>query len=305
MAAELWDGIDGKSVTSAKIGKGILFCGVSLEEVFTEIGCIADCEIPADKPIHFGHRSMDNGTEIYFISNQSNQIQEVSLTFRVEGLQPELWNPIDGSMRKLQEFSFAKNATTVPVALDAFESAFIVFREKGKPVAGSKNFPKAVKIAELTNSWNVDFEGKVAVPAPIHLDKLQDLATSEDEKVKYYAGNMIYTTTFDLDGSSSNEETILLDLGKVAMMAKVWVNDQYVGGAWTAPYSVDISKAVKKGKNTLRIDVVNTWVNRLIGDTKLPKEERETWAGINPYNENSLLQETGLIGPVMIYKKII
>jgi hypothetical protein len=38
----------------------------------------------------------------------------------------------------------------------------------------------------------------------------------------------------------------------------------------------------------------------MIGDKNLPKEERETWAGINDYQPDSPLQKTGLLGPVRI-----
>ena len=111
---------------------------------------------------------------------------------------------------------------------------------------------------------------------------------------------MLYTTTFNFDCPLSKGEKVYLDLGEVNKLAKVWINEQYVGGAWTMPYSVDISSALKQGKNTLRIDVVNTWVNRMIGDKNLPKEQRETWAGINDYQPDSPLQKTGLIGPVKL-----
>ena len=206
-------------------------------------------------------------------------------------------------MRKLTEFSTDGETTTVPVVLDKFESAFIVFREKGRPIAGTKNFPQQEQIATIKNGWDVQFNGKLTNPTPIHLEQLQDLATSKEDNIKYFSGNMIYSTTFDFDQEVPEKEQVYLDLGEVAKMAKVWVNNQYVGGVWTYPYAVDISQALKQGTNTLRIDVVNTWVNRLIGDTTIPKEERETWVGINPYNPNSPLQKTGLIGPVSLYKK--
>jgi hypothetical protein len=32
------------------------------------------------------------------------------------------------------------------------------------------------------------------------------------------------------------------------------------------PYEIDITKAVKKGENSIEIEVTNTWHNRLIGD---------------------------------------
>lgn len=62
----------------------------------------------------------------------------------------------------------------------------------------------------------------------------------------------------------------------------------------------NISSALKKGTNNLRIDVVNTWVNWLIGDKIVPKEQRETWSGMNPYNPDSKLPKSGLIGPAQL-----
>lgn len=299
MASELWGAVDGVKVTSAKVGKGQLFTGVSLEDVFSEIGCVEDCKIPAGVPINYGHRKMDE-TDIYFITNQSEAVQEADLTFRVGEMQPELFNPITGTIRKLTEFTSVSETTTVPIVLEGYESAFIVFRKKGEPIAGTKNFPKPTQVTDLKAVWDVSFDSPLTNPAPIRLDQLQDLATSADENIKYFSGNLIYATTFEFDPTTAKGETIYLDLGEVSKMAKVWVNDQYVGGAWTPPYRVNISDALKEGTNTLRIDVVNTWVNRMIGDKTLPKEKRETWAGINPYEPNSQLQKSGLLGPVVL-----
>nr|WP_129734398.1 glycosyl hydrolase [Parabacteroides goldsteinii] len=299
MASELWGKIDGTNVTSGQVGKGMLFNGVGLEEVFSKIGCVEDCRIPAGTPFLFGHRKMDN-TEIYFISNQSESVQKADLKFRVKGLRPELFDPITGRTRELTEFTSDDKGTTVPVTLHGYESGFIVFRKKGGPTAGTKNFPQPVKVSELKEAWNVKFNGKLSNPASIRLEELQDLSQSSNDSIKYFSGNMIYTTTFDFDRSLSDGEQIYLDLGEVNKLAKVWVNEEYVGGAWTMPYHVDISSALKQGKNVLRIDVVNTWVNRMIGDKNLPKEQRETWAGINDYLPDSPLQKTGLIGPVKL-----
>jgi hypothetical protein len=52
----------------------------------------------------------------------------------------------------------------------------------------------------------------------------------------------------------------------VANIAEVIVNGISCGIAWTPPYTVDISKALKQGKNEITIRVSNTWANRMIGD---------------------------------------
>lgn len=299
MASELWGTVDGVKQTKAKRGQGMLFNGVELEEVFSEIGVTEDCKIPAGVPFLFGHRKMTD-TDIYFLSNQSASSQKSTLKFRVKDKQPELFNPTTGEIRDLTEFTTDASGITLPITLLGYESSFIVFRKKGSPVAGSKNFPEPVEFSVLKTNWSIDFNSKLSNPASIHLDQLYDLATSANDSIRYFSGNMLYTTNFDFSRSLTEGERVYLDLGEVNNMAKIWVNDQYVGGVWTMPYQVDITSALKKGKNTLRVDVVNKWVNRMIGDKNLPSEKRETWAGINDYQPDSPLQKTGLIGPVKL-----
>ena len=92
----------------------------------------------------------------------------------------------------------------------------------------------------------------------------------------------------------------MLDLGKVCEMDKVKINGIDVGGAWTKPYVIDITKAVNTGNKTIEISVVNNWVNRLVGDSRLSDEERKTSYVAKTYNPQTKLQSSGLIGPVII-----
>jgi hypothetical protein len=100
--------------------------------------------------------------------------------------------------------------------------------------------------------------------------------------------------------SLPKDKKIYLDLGKVSAMAKVKINGQYAGGAWTLPYRVDITDFLKEGDNTVEVEVVNTWVNRLIGDLGLPKEERRVQGTHIYLREDTPLHESGLIGPVKV-----
>jgi hypothetical protein len=63
-----------------------------------------------------------------------------------------------------------------------------------------------------------------------------------------------------------------LQLGDVRESAKVWLNDQYLGTLWSNPYQITI-KNLKKGKNSLRIQVTNSGSNRI----KAKEARGESW----------------------------
>ena len=146
----------------------------------------------------------------------------------------------------------------------------------------------------------VDFADKVRGPQePVVFESLTDWSTNADDKIKYYSGTATYKTNFKLD-KAPTDENILINLNDFVAMARVKVNGQDAGGVWTAPYELDITDFVKEGDNELEIEVVNTWVNRLIGDQKLPEAQRTTWTPCSPWTADSPLQKAGLMGPVVI-----
>ncbi len=302
LATKIWGKIDGVNVKSGKCGKGMIYSGVGLDYVMSEVGCVEDCIIPEGVPLLYSHQS-DKGAEIYFLTNQGNKKVTTEITFRVKDLQPELWIPTTGETRILPAFIQNEVSTVVPVSMERGESFFIVFRNPGKPASTlvETNFPKPEVLSTASNPWKVSFESKVKQPAPIELKTLVDLQTYPDDNVKYFSGRATYKTT--IDGVVPAEgEIISLNLSKVASMAKVKVNNHYAGGVWTYPFRLDVTQYIKKGKNQIEIEVVNTWVNRMIGDMTLPECERETNALFNPYDADSNLVESGLIGPVTLEK---
>ncbi|MCY1722089.1 glycosyl hydrolase [Prolixibacteraceae bacterium Z1-6] len=302
MAAHLWGDIDGLKSKFHTFGKGLVLNGMTMEEAFSLINCEPDCKLPEDNSIHFGHRTLPN-SEVYFVTNQTNDCKIFSPEFRVENKQPELWQATDGTMRKLPAFEQTKNGVKVPLKLAPYESVFIVFKQKATNKSGSKledNFPNPQTLAELNGPWIVQFDPALRGPEnSIVYTSLEDWTSSSNEQIKYYSGAATYSGSFNLKELPGKEQ-VFIDLGKLSSMAKVKVNGTSVGGVWTPPYKMDISKAIKEGENTVEIEVVNTWVNRLIGDQNLPEDDRETWTLVNPYRKDSRLQPSGLLGPVVV-----
>lgn len=303
-AAELWGNVDGINVKQRSFGKGLITSGLTMEEVFSAINLNPDCKLPEDNSIHYGHRTLKNGTEIYFVSNQTNETKIIHPEFRVTKMKPELWEPTSGYVRALPSYESKKSSTIVPLKLAPFESVFIVFSEK---TAGTKdeanveaNYPAQAQITSIKSNWEVQFDSIKGGPKePVIMEKLKDWTTFSDEKIKFYSGTAIYNNTFDIT-KPIEDENIIIGLGNLTAMGKVYINDQYAGGVWTPPYQLDITAFVKQGKNSIKIEVANNWMNRLIGDLNLPENQRTTWLFVNPYQKDSALQPSGLFGPVII-----
>lgn len=67
---------------------------------------------------------------------------------------------------------------------------------------------------------------------------------------------------------------------------------------------VEITAAVRPANNDLEIDVVNLWVNRVVGDLNLPKEKRITQTHdvfrFGMVRPTTPLLDSGLFGPVTL-----
>ena len=282
-------------------GKGFVAEGFELSELFDQIDLTKDLDIGDDQPVLWTHRSMP-GLHIYFLTNQSNVEINIVPDFRVQGMKPQLWDAIAGSIRDLPAFQEHDGVTTVPLKLQALQSAFIVFEKESREPADvgvEANFPQPQTIASVSDPWSVTFDVSQRGPVkPVEMKELYDWTIASNDSIKYYSGTAVYQNHFELPELPA--QSVFLNLGEASALATVRVNGLEVGGIWIAPWTVDISDAVKAGKNSVEISVVNTWANRLIGDSRLPQKERQTWCLINPFTPDSDLFPAGLLGPVTV-----
>ncbi len=126
LAAELWGDCDGTTKTERQFGKGRVFRGIDLEEAMRRLEMKPDLIGPDD--IFWTHRQTKDA-DIYFLSNQQLKDRTETITFRVDGKRPEIWNPVDGSLDFPAVFASEKGAVRMSVFLGPGESTFVVFRQ--------------------------------------------------------------------------------------------------------------------------------------------------------------------------------
>ncbi|GAA0540641.1 glycosyl hydrolase [Chitinophaga japonensis] len=241
--------------------------------------------------------------DIYFISSQEDTTRSFDLSLRIAGKVPELWDPLSGDIREAKDWRMEKGRTVLPLQLVPAGSLFIVLRKHTTQTAQhhGSNWPLFRPVQTLPGNWQVAFDPSAGGPAkPLSFAALEDWSRRPEPGIGYYAGTAVYTKTFDWKKRPAKDGHLWLDLGDVANIAEVRLNGMPCGIAWTPPYRVDITQALRPGRNHLRIEVTNTWANRLIGDQALPEAQRITRTTA-PYRlEGKPLLRAGLLGPVTI-----
>ena len=205
--------------------------------------------------IAFAHRA-GNDFDIYFLSNQTDKEQTFTPIFRQSKGDTVIYNPLTD-----ESSDYQGTITLAPCG-----SAFIFMGEKNVFQLGKHFFPQEKTtfscIENGRNQYDIAFK-----ESGITLKKqlLFDWSKHEDDRIRYFSGHARYTTTWKLKKKEMLQKRVWLSLPNVKDIAHVWINGKDCGIAWTAPYEVEITGALQKGKNTIEIEVVNTWHNALRG----------------------------------------
>lgn len=304
LADNLW-GSNSPERGQSEIGEGLLVWGQTAREYLQGEGVAPDFEASAAQDSsHFDyiHYTID-GADVYFISNQTIQYQSVDAVFRVAGRQPEIWDPVTGTIQKAGDFRQSGGRTIVPIKFDPFGSCFVVLRDRipaKRQGKATSNYPEFQVTQEIRGPWQLAFDSAWGGPTSVEFEELADWTESTDPGIKYYSGKAVYDKTFDCS-EVDEARRYWLELNRVGDVgiAAVELNGRDLGVVWTTPFRVEITGALQSGQNQLKILVVNNWLNRLIGDRGKPRDKSFTRTNIK-IRDDWYLQESGLLGPVRV-----
>ena len=281
----------------------------SWKAILTDKVEIPDFKVEGRDDITFAHRKTKQ-EDIYFFFNPDSIATNFKTTFRVSNKIPELWNPMNGMVRKMAQFESGKNYTTTHISLDAGEAVFVIFKEKVEnkapvsleepSITGFQNFytllnTKSYQVQTVKTKLNKEYTNfkllkktLKMIPEPVNissdwnlqfdtnttlaLNELKDWKDQSNEDIKYFSGTATYEKKVNIP-VSNKDYGVILDLGTVHIVADVFVNNQFVKTLWMPPFKVDISNYIQSKENKITIKVTNQWSNKLIGDERFPAND--------------------------------
>jgi hypothetical protein len=279
----------GKIVLSSDVAKALEYLKIEREKL-------------TDTGLKFVRRQFDGGKYYYIVNHTSKEInQNIPLNFL--GKQVALMNPENG------DFGIAETQNnSVKVQLKSGESLIIKTSEIPDNSITKWNYTEKTDLPIILNQpWQLSFkEGGPELPKTKTLDKLQPWTNfTEDASTQSFSGTGVYTTTLKL--KKKNAEDYILKFDKLYESAKVIVNGQDAGIVWSLPFEINIGKYLKKGKNTIQIEVCNLMANRI----RFMDQNKMVWRNYNEINfvninykpfdaSNWKVQPSGLDGQIQI-----
>ena len=202
-------------------------------------------------------RKNDSGHH-YFIANLTPNDVNARIPLTVTMKDARWFNPLNGEIYKTDI-----NNEGILVDLKSGESMILQTYNNVLPTNDIEQIKFEGTEKQLTDKWSLSFtESAPAINSTYTLDNIQTWETLNNDTAKIMMGTGVYTTTVNMTKDEAKAKWAI-NLGDVRESARVYVNDNFVGCAWSVPFILDCKDAFKAGKNTLRIEVTNLPANRI------------------------------------------
>lgn len=198
LALELWGDMDGVTLNQHAVGKGMVYSGLSLDEVLARLHTARDFDSSGslERSPAWIHRHTAT-EDIYFVANQDDVAVQLEVRLRTPATEVSVYRPMDGSIVHLSRANYSETAlldertgnrqpglepavyyaeagfTTVPLDLAERESVFVVLHHQ----PSSEDTPATVQASRRLAAESVQ-AGTAALTRPAPNEKrLTRLAT--------------------------------------------------------------------------------------------------------------------------------
>jgi hypothetical protein len=341
MADKVWtSSAPGRLVTDLKQKK--ILGGVTPFQVLQSLDIVPDFSYPdhSDNALDYVHY-VNGQQDFYLVRNTTDKWVSRYCSFGQQNKSPEIWDPVSGTVSPVNIFAADKSQVRLPLSLPPLGLLIVVFSSDGRApqytgVKGAGQHPPRLEYTGqgmqvmdegtfkmesigksldyvntideqlLEGSWKLKFPKNFGAPDSTEFHKLISWSEAKESGIRYFSGMASYYKSFTFNSStgSSKNYRVYLDLGDLSRIGEAWLNGVSLGITWTKPYRFDITDIVKNGPNQLKVEIANTWSNRLTGDAITG--EKFTQTNITKANKNLVpwdklpLLRSGLLGPVKI-----
>jgi hypothetical protein len=210
--------------------------------------------------------------QLFFLSN-FKKAGAFTATLRVKGKQPELMNPVTGEIKKIARYEATANGTKIEIDVnDPADSFFVLFREKALAPSVVKASAPVTELDLFYNAKNelVAETGKAGTYKLTMSDgNTRSVTIAADSKSLQITGwktestdnegfTEICIAEFSLPKDFGKDQRVVLDLGKVEIMAQVTLNGKIFDTLWMPPFELDVTDALKTGANRIAVRVTST-----------------------------------------------
>ncbi|MEI3790722.1 MULTISPECIES: glycosyl hydrolase [unclassified Chryseobacterium] len=280
----------GKIVLSSDVEKGLEYLKIKGEKL-TETG------------LKFVRRQFDGGKYYFIVNHTAKEISQF-IPINDIGNQTVIMNPENG------DFGVAETQNnSVRIQLKSGQSLILKNNETtDRSIPKWKYIEKTDSPINLNQNWQLTFkEGGPELPKSRNFKKLEPWTNfSQDPLTQSFSGTGVYTTALNLKNKKADD--YLLKFDKLYESAKVIVNGQEAGIVWSIPFEINIGKYLKKGKNTIGIEVCNLMANRI----RYMDQNKIQWRNYHEINfvnidykafdaSNWKVQPSGLDGQVQLF----
>tara|TARA_R110000868_G_scaffold107780_2_gene294777 strand:+ start:44326 stop:47064 length:2739 start_codon:yes stop_codon:yes gene_type:complete len=231
-----------------------------------------------DTGLKFIRRDID-GDKIYYVVNHTAKTVAEYIPLSVEASEVVIYDPLTKQYGKAA-IENDGNSTLVKVNIPSGKSLFL---KTGKPsnIPYWNYYETAGHPLAITGDWKLKFlKGGPKLPESTTIASLKSW-TVLNQDAENFSGTAAYEITFDKP--KIDADNWQLNLGDVRESAKVWLNDVYIGDAWSVPFM--LNTGVLKEKNNLTIQVTNLAANR-IRAKEIRGEEWKIFHEINMVDKN-------------------
>lgn len=229
-------------------------------------GVPAKEQLPAMRFFKTYHRVDETaGLDVYFLCNPTdNAVVDTLRLPDIDGRYTELWNPYTMEMNAIDLL------TDTLLCIEPYGSRFVIAtKERGSRLSQERRV--VVDSMNVNGTWKISFPQRDGF---VDMDTLLSWTESPEKDIKYFSGTATYYVDVQVDKRLLKRKDCryVLSLGMVKNMAMVRVNGKQMPLLWKYPFECDVTDVLRKGQNSIEVEVTNLWPNRMIGDEQEPDD---------------------------------